>query len=151
MWLIYALCVGKPQGSKISTKINLFKSLESISPNFSFGTYGPKFKKSRRILKISPPLKSSQLNKIPLKPSYFLFANKEKFSETCFTILKAYSQCGNLAIFLSLWFYLKSILAYFRGSKIAILTILEALNFEFWEFHGWKCQKYQKIQTSELL
>ena len=72
MWLIYALCVGKPQGSKNSTKINLFKSLESISPNFSFGTYGPKFKKSRRILKISPPLKSCKLNKIPLKSSYLL-------------------------------------------------------------------------------
>ena len=40
---------------------------------------------------------------------------------------------GNFRIFLSLWFYVKSILADFRRSKTAILTILEALNFDFWK------------------
>ena len=41
--------------------------------------------------------------------------------------------CGNLAIFQPLCFYVKTILADFTGSKTAILTILEALNFEFWK------------------
>ena len=40
-------------------------------------------------------------------------------------------QSGNLAIFLSLWFYVKSILADFWRSKTTISTILEALNFDF--------------------
>ena len=38
------------------------------------------------------------------------------------------TQCGNLAIFLPLQFYVKAILADFRRSKIAILTLLK---FEF--------------------
>ena len=33
--------------------------------------------------------------------------------------------------------------------KTVISTILEAMIF--WEFHSWKCQKYPKIQNSELL
>ena len=36
------------------------------------------------------------------------------------------SQWGNLAIFLSLWFYVKSIFADFRRSKSPILTILKS-------------------------
>jgi len=55
-------------------------------------------------------------------------------------------QCGNLAIFLPL-IYVKFILTDFRMSINAILTILEALNFDFWK----KCQKFPKIQNSELL
>ena len=39
-------------------------------------------------------------------------------------------QCGNLAIDL-LWFYVKSIVADFRRLTTLILTILEALNFDF--------------------
>ena len=35
--------------------------------------------------------------------------------------------------FLQLWFYVKSILVDFRRSKTAVLTILEALNFDFWK------------------
>ena len=58
---------------------------------------------------------------------------------------------GNSAIFLSLWFYVKLILADFRRSKTVILTILEALNSDFLRIHTWKCQKYQKVQNSELL
>ena len=41
--------------------------------------------------------------------------------------------CGNLKIFLPLWFYVKSILADFRRSKTVVLTILQALNFDFWK------------------
>ena len=41
------------------------------------------------------------------------------------------TQGGNLAIFLSVNFYVKSILADFRRTKSAILTILKALNFKF--------------------
>jgi len=44
------------------------------------------------------------------------------------------SQCGNSKIFLPLKFYVKSILPDLRRSKIAILVILEAFNFDFWEF-----------------
>ena len=41
------------------------------------------------------------------------------------------SQCGNFSIFLSFRFYVKSILAKWRGSKMGILTIFEASNFDF--------------------
>ena len=47
-------------------------------------------------------------------------------------------QCGNLANFLPLWCCVKSILADFRRSKIAILTILEALNIDFWKISNLK-------------
>ena len=43
------------------------------------------------------------------------------------------AQCGNVRIFLPFRFYVKSILADFRRSKSAFLTILEALNFDFWK------------------
>ena len=57
-------------------------------------------------------------------------------------------QCGNLAIFMPLWFYVKSILAVFIRSKTGVLTILKALNFHFWKkFHTWKCQKFPKSQS----
>ena len=41
---------------------------------------------------------------------------------------------GNLAIFLPLWFYVKSIFGDFRVSKSAILTTSAALNFNFPKF-----------------
>ena len=48
--------------------------------------------------------------------------------------LKKIAQCGDLAIFLPLWFYVKSILAYFTRAEPANLTILEVLNFDFRDF-----------------
>ena len=39
----------------------------------------------------------------------------------------------NLAIFLPLWFYVKSVLTDFRRSKPVVLTVFEALNFDFWK------------------
>ena len=42
-----------------------------------------------------------------------------------------YTQCGNFTIFLSLWFYVKSIFGDSRSAKSAILTHLEALKFDF--------------------
>ena len=42
-------------------------------------------------------------------------------------------QFGSLAIFLILWFYLKSVLAVLWRLKTAVLTIFTALNFEFWK------------------
>ena len=53
--------------------------------------------------------------------------------------------CGNLAIFQPLCFYVKTILADFTGSKTAILTILEALNFDFLGiFDIFKCEILHK-------
>ena len=52
------------------------------------------------------------------------------------------AQCGNLAIFLPLWICVKSIVADFRRSKTAILTISVALNFEFWKFLTFSNVKY---------
>ena len=52
------------------------------------------------------------------------------------------SKYGNLAVSLPLWFYVKLIFPDLRSSKTAILIILEVLNFDFWEFHNWKCQKF---------
>ena len=49
--------------------------------------------------------------------------------------LLLHQQCGNFRIFLSLRFYVKSILWMIsRSSKTAILTILKALNFDFYAF-----------------
>ena len=47
-------------------------------------------------------------------------------------------------------FYMKFILVDFRSSKTVIFVILEALNFDFWGFHNWKCQNFPKIQHSLL-
>ena len=47
---------------------------------------------------------------------------------------EAFENFMNRYTFLSLRFYVKSILAIFRVSIIAILTILQPLNFEFWHF-----------------
>ena len=44
------------------------------------------------------------------------------------------SQCGNLMIFLSLRFYVKSILGIVEVQKSAISTHLEALNLDLYEF-----------------
>ena len=52
----------------------------------------------------------------------------------------------------TLWFYVKSILADFRRPKTAILTILEALNLDLWEFLHFKmsknCQKFESQKWS---
>ena len=45
-----------------------------------------------------------------------------------------FPQCGKMTNFLPLRFYVKSFLDVFRGSKTAILTILEALNVDFGKF-----------------
>ena len=42
-------------------------------------------------------------------------------------------QCGNLVIFLSIRFYVKSILADFRRSKIAVLSISKDLHLDIWK------------------
>ena len=55
-------------------------------------------------------------------------------------------QCGNLRIWLSFRFYVKSILLDFRRSKTAILTTLEALNFvNFISFTHFRCKDLKKI------
>ena len=43
------------------------------------------------------------------------------------------TQCGKLANFPSFIFYVKSILTDKKGAKNVILTVLEALNFDFVE------------------
>ena len=52
--------------------------------------------------------------------------------------------CRNVAIFVPLALYVKSILANFRRSKTAILTILVGLNFDFWEKIHFKMSKITK-------
>ena len=52
--------------------------------------------------------------------------------------------CGNLTIFLPLWFQVKSILAYFKRSKTTVLTILTAYNFYFWKISHLKRLKVAK-------
>ena len=48
--------------------------------------------------------------------------------------------------------YMKSVLADLWGSKTVILTGLEAFNFDLLgEFLTWECEKYPKIQNSEML
>ena len=69
-------------------------------------------------------------------------------------------QCGNLAIFLPLWLYVKSILADFRRSKTGILlTIWESLAFDFWKnsilenvisFHKFKIHSYWNSQNGSF-
>ena len=56
------------------------------------------------------------------------------------------SKFESLAIFLPLWFYVKWILADFRRSKSTLLTIFEAFNHDFLEFHTWKCQNISNNQ-----
>ena len=54
-------------------------------------------------------------------------------------------QCRNLAIFLPLWFYVKSILVDFKRTKKSRFNNFEG--FEFWfleKFPTWKCQKFPK-------
>ena len=59
-------------------------------------------------------------------------------------------QCGNLAIFLPQWFYVKSILADFRRSKTAVLAILGLWILFFGKNSHLKCQTFPKIENSEL-
>jgi len=61
-------------------------------------------------------------------------------------------QCGNLVIFLPLRFYVKLIWADIQKVKNCQFNNFEG--FEFWfleKFHTWKCQKFPKLQNSELL
>ena len=54
------------------------------------------------------------------------------------------TQCGNFMIFLSLRFYVKSILENSRSAKSAILTHSQALNFDIYEIlHFLKAEIYQ--------
>ena len=58
------------------------------------------------------------------------------------------TQCGKMTIFLPLAFYLKSFFDDFKGSKTAILTILEALNVEFGKFLNFlKAEIYQNQKS----
>ena len=61
------------------------------------------------------------------------------------------TQCADSAIFLPLWFYLKSILTDLKWSKTAILIISGTKNFDFWEFLTLKCQEFSKVKFSNLL
>ena len=70
------------------------------------------------------------------------------------------TQRRNLAIMLWLWFYVKSILADFRRSRTAVLTIMEALNFDFWKnftlenvksSQKFKIQSYSNGQNGSFL
>ena len=54
-------------------------------------------------------------------------------------------QFGNLAIFLPLELCVKSLLADFRRSKTAVLTNLEALNFDFLGISHLKISEYFKL------
>ena len=61
------------------------------------------------------------------------------------------TQCGNVIIFLSIWFYVKSIFRNFWSAKFAILTYFEALNVDCYEFlHFLKAEIYQINQNSKL-
>ena len=77
--------------------------------------------------------------------NFLYYVMMERFSEICGTVMyfSYVKQCWNLAIFYPILLYVNSILAYFKRSKSIILTILEALNFDFWEFYSWKCQKFK--------
>ena len=54
----------------------------------------------------------------------------------------------NLAIFMLIWFYVKSNLADFRGSKPVKSTILEALNFDF--FGNFTLENVKNIQKFKI-
>ena len=55
--------------------------------------------------------------------------------------------CGDLRIFLPLRFYLKSIFAQFIRSLNDMLTILEALNFNFWDFFSF----FELLELNNLI
>ena len=91
-----------------------------------------------------------------LKPVLCLFMNLEAMlepaesSEKVTKIQPPYhtcaknTQCGNFIIFLSLRFFVKSILGSVKVLKSAIFTHLEALNFDFYDFlHFLKADIYQ--------
>ena len=70
-----------------------------------------------------------------------------RYKDVC--VLVQHFQCcqltvWNLAIFLTLWFYVKSILADFRMSKTVVLTILEGLKFELLGISHLKMSKVSK-------
>ena len=58
------------------------------------------------------------------------------------------TQCGNSMIFLSLRFYVKSILEILEVQNLPFLAILEALNFIFGTFQLSKSAKMLRIQNS---
>ena len=57
------------------------------------------------------------------------------------------AQCENFSIFLSLRFYVKSILGIFWNLKTAIITILKAKNFDFCTF--WKLTKFRAAEIAK--
>jgi len=65
------------------------------------------------------------------------------------------TQCGNFRVFLPLGFYVKSIFADFKKSKSAILTILEALTFDFWGYFTFEnvknALKSKKIRAAKMV
>ena len=66
--------------------------------------------------------------------------------------LCVYAHYGNFRNSLSFTFHVKSILAAFKRSKTAVLTILEALNFDFWKnFTLENVTNSQNIHNSEQL
>ena len=86
-------------------------------------------------------------SKDPISTSLTTFTSEELQSEAIklFKVLPNQSMlplCGNLRLtvwkfgnFLPLRFYVKSILADFRGSKMVVLTIFKSLNYDFWKIH----------------
>ena len=61
---------------------------------------------------------------------------------------------GNFRIFLSLWFYVKSILADFRRSKTVIVPISAALNLKYlgtFDIFKWEIPKNQNLKPTKCL
>ena len=64
----------------------------------------------------------------------FFFCPSKNLGSVIIKTICFNSQCGNYRIFLSLRFYVKLNFGDFRSAKYAILTHLEALNFDFHDF-----------------
>ena len=61
------------------------------------------------------------------------------------------TQCGNYRIFLSPRYYVKSIFDKFRCSTMAVLTVLEALYFDLFEFCTFTKAKIYQINNIQSL
>ena len=59
-------------------------------------------------------------------------------------------KCGNIRIFLSLRFYVKTIVTILEIAKMVILTIFEVLNFHLVNFWPQKLLKWTKVQNQSL-
>ena len=65
----------------------------------------------------------------------------------CIDLARLIGIFNNLTNFLQLWFFVKSILADFRRSKTAVLTILEAFWFALWRYFTLESVKsFQKFK-----